>query len=165
MDKNAILSLFAYNRWATERIFYATQPLSHEQYIAPVRLSHDSLRGTLLHLLSTEWIWRMRCQHHTSPSAFLSEDQFPTRDTFRYRWQAEQEAMQDFLTHIDDGELSQPVTYTNTKGQVFSTILWQILFHVVNHSTQFRSEAAVILTAYGHSPGDLDYIAFLRMNQ
>jgi uncharacterized damage-inducible protein DinB len=48
------------------------------------------------------------------------------------------------------------------KGIPFETVLWQALFHVVNHGTQTRSEAAVILTSYGHSPGDLDCTVSLR---
>ena len=38
--------------------------------------------------------------------------------------------------------------------------MWQMLAHVVNHGTQHRPEAAVILTEAGRSPGDLDMIFF-----
>jgi uncharacterized damage-inducible protein DinB len=38
--------------------------------------------------------------------------------------------------------------------------MWQMLAHLANHGTQHRSEAAVILTEAGRSPGDLDMIFF-----
>jgi uncharacterized damage-inducible protein DinB len=41
-------------------------------------------------------------------------------------------------------------------------ILWHCLYHLVNHGTQHRSEAAAMLTDFGHSPGDIDMILFLR---
>jgi uncharacterized damage-inducible protein DinB len=37
--------------------------------------------------------------------------------------------------------------------------------HVVNHGTHHRSGAAAILTDYGHSPGGLDFTAFLNEQQ
>ncbi len=66
------------------------------------------------------------------------------------------------MAGLDDAALDREVRYTTTKGTPFADQLWQILLHVINHSTQFRSEAAVVLTTFGASPGDLDLIVFLR---
>ena len=51
------------------------------------------------------------------------------------------------------------VRVQNADGSRIS--LWQALAHVVNHGTQHRSEAAVLLTDVGHSPGDLDMVDYI----
>jgi len=38
----------------------------------------------------------------------------------------------------------------------------RVLWHIVNHRTHHHSEAAAILTDYGHSPSGLDFTAFLN---
>ena len=58
--------------------------------------------------------------------------------------------------------LNSKLPYKTTQGVPFENVLWHLLVHVVNHGTQFRGEAAVALTEYGQSPGDLDLLAFLR---
>ena len=49
-----------------------------------------------------------------------------------------------------------------TKGPPMENILWHLMTHVVNHGTQHRSKAAILLTGYGYSPGAPDLIVFLR---
>ncbi len=162
MLKTDILPLFEYNYWANGRVFQAAMEIDQTQFTAPTEQSHGSLRGTLVHLLSAEWVWRMRCQEGISPPAMLAEDQFVTAEAVQQHAQAEEEAMRRFLDSLDDAALNQPVHYTTTKGQPYDTILWHIFVHIVNHGTQIRSEAAVLLSALGHSPGDLDFIAYIR---
>lgn len=162
MQKQDILLLYAYNDWANERILNATAQVSSIKFTAPAPVSHGSLRGTLVHTLSAEWIWRQRCQLSVSPISLLVETEFSTLAELRQRWQLETIARQNYLNGLTDDALQQIMRYTNTKGQTFENRLWHLLVHVVNHGTQFRGEAAVLLTQYGQSPGDLDLIAFVR---
>lgn len=162
MNHTDILFLFDYNYWANARVLTAAAHLTLDQFVAPRGLSHGSTRGALAHVLAAEIVWRWRCQSGTSPTALPAENEFPTLDALRTRWAEEEAAMRAFLSTLTDEQLSQPVHYTTTKGVPFSNILWQLLAHVVNHGTQFRAEAAIALTAEGHSPGDLDLLLFVR---
>lgn len=157
-----MLTLFSYNGWANGHVLDAASNVSQDQFLAPAKVSHGSLRGALVHVLAAEWVWRQRCQEGLSPSALLSEESFRTIAELRVRWQVEEQAWGAYLNSLDDDDLNKPVHYTNTRGKAFHNTLWHILVHVVNHGTQFRSEAAIVLTNYGHSPGDLDFIAYLR---
>ena len=162
MRQADIQTLFDYNYWANARVLNAAAQVSESQFIAPARLSHGSVRGALAHILAAEVIWRLRCQEGISPVALFNENEFPTLASLRRRWTEEEQAMRAFLSQLNDEAVNQPVHYKTTKGVPQETILWHILIHVVNHGSQFRGEAAVALTEYGQSPGDLDLIAFLR---
>ena len=160
MNLQDIITLYAYNDWATQRILAAGAQVTPEQFVTSTDHSYGSLRGTLVHTLDAEYGWRMLCQHNTF-TLELEEAEFPTLDALAQRWQTEQRAMQEYITSLQDEDLMQPVRYTTDSGQKRARILWHCLLHVVNHGTQHRSEAAAMLTAYGHSPGDLDFTVFL----
>lgn len=162
MNKSDLLTLFDYNYWANARVLNAAAHLNESQFTAAARLSHGSVRGTLAHTLATEIVWRLRCHKGISPTVLPGENDFPTLEVLRRRWAEEERAMRAYLNQLTDEAINQPVHYRTTKGIPQETILWHILTHVVNHGTQFRSEAAVALSEYGHSPGDLDLIAYVR---
>lgn len=162
MQSSEILQLYDYNYWANRRILEAAANMPKPEFMSPKKVSHGSLRGTIIHVLSAEWVWRTRCQEGVSPPGLLDERDFPTVESIRERFQAEETLMRAFLNTLTDADLSQEVSYTTTKGRPFATVMWHILLHIVNHGTQFRAEAAVILSEYGHSPGDLDFILYVR---
>lgn len=160
MRQRDLLLIYDYNYWATQRILQAADNLRQEELTQELSMSWNSIQETLGHILSAEWVWRMRCQG-TSPAALLDPDQFSTLDVLRARWDEEEAAMRGYLAGLADADLDQVIHYKNTKGTPFSRVLWQILLHVVNHGTQHRAEAALFLTTLGHSPGEIDLSVYL----
>ena len=157
-------TLFDYNYWARERILRAADKVSDAQFLAPANFSWGGLRGTLVHVLSAEWVWRSRWQG-VSPTAHLRAEDFPSIPALRVRWREEETAMREFVAKLTEPDLMRTINYTQMRGGVGAEPLWQLMMHVVNHGTQHRSEAAALLTEYGQSPGDLDFIVFVRERQ
>ena len=158
----AIRLMYDYNYWANARIFESATKVSQEQFAAPGNLSHGGLRDTLVHILAAEWIWRSRCHERVSPTALLPGEEFSTLADLRARWEPEERAMRGYIAGLTEADLASTIKYTTTGGTPLQNVLWQILLHLVNHGTQHRAEAAVLLTEAGHSPGDIDLIVYLR---
>ncbi|MEX1020130.1 MAG: DinB family protein [Litorilinea sp.] len=157
MQKSELITLFDYNYWANRKIFDAAAQATRTQLTEPRQLSWESIFQTLTHILSAEWIWRVRCQEGISPRAFLNPADFADMAALLARWREEEAALRAFLEDLPAGEVTQIVQYSNTRGDTFEKPLWQILIHVVNHGTQHRSEVALYLTDLGFSPGDIDF--------
>jgi len=163
MNTYDIQLLYDYNRWANARIFEAAAQLTDEQYLAPGRFPHGGLRGTLVHALFAEWLWRMRWQGTPPDSGYrLRPADFPTFAALHARWTEEENHLMEFVATLNDQKLQAEFDYTSTEGGRHRRRLWEALAHVVNHGTQHRSEVAALLTEMGHSPGDLDLIVFLN---
>ena len=161
MHLQDILLIYEYNYWANKRILAASANVTQEQFMASASFPYGGLRGTLLHILDTEWGWR--CLFETIDSASdLNEADFRTLAALEVRWQEEEAAMRAYLKSLSDEDMEDHLRYTTDTGIQRDRILWHCLLHVANHGTQHRSEAAALLTEYGQSPGDLDFTVFLN---
>jgi uncharacterized damage-inducible protein DinB len=160
MNKQDLFLLYKYNQWANAKILNAAANVTPEQYLAPAAFPHGGLRSTLVHALFAEWIWRNRWEGN-SPTYRLKPGDFPTIESLRERWLAEEKQLMDFAEGVTDERLNQPFNYNNTSGKPLTKILWHAMVHLVNHGTQHRTEAAAMLTDFGCSPGDIDLIYFL----
>ena len=161
MNKNDITILYQYNQWASAKIFNAAKDVTQEQFLAPASFPYGGLRGTLLHILDTEWGWRSLFLS-IDTATDLKEEDFPTVAAFESHWKEEEKAMRAYLANLTNEDMESHLRYTTDTGIKRDRILWHCLVHVVNHGTQHRSEAAALLTDYGHSPGDLDFTVFLN---
>jgi uncharacterized damage-inducible protein DinB len=161
MNIQDILLLYEYNYWANKKILAASANVTPEQFSAPASFPYGGLHGTLLHILDTEWGWRALFQKIETASDLLPAD-YPTLSALEKRSNEEEIAMRSYLASLRDEDMESHLRYTTDTGIQRDRILWHCLLHVVNHGTQHRSEAAALLTDYGHSPGDLDFTVFLN---
>lgn len=162
MNVNDLKTLYDYNYWARDRILNAAANLPDQLIIAPTSLYYGSLLGNLVHILNAEWIWRLRCQEGFSPTSFTLEEKITDLESLELASKEEETLMRAFLASVQDEDLLKPVYYKRMKGQEQTNLLWHILVHIVNHGTQHRAETAALLTEYGQSPGDIDFIIYLR---
>jgi uncharacterized damage-inducible protein DinB len=162
MISEVIQTLYRYNTWANTRILDTATQLGAEQFLASGGTSYDSLRDTLVHTMSGQWIFLERWRDR-SPRAMLNAADFPDVASIRRRWDEIERETQAFVVALSDAQLVQDVDYTNTEGQRWTYPLWQQMIHQVNHATQHRSEAAVMLTQFGHSPGWLDFLYYIDL--
>ena len=161
MNKKDFLLLYEYNRWANARILGAVAKISETQFLAPTTFPHGGLRGTLVHTLFGEWIWRLRWQG-SAPHVRLKPEDFPTFRSLKVRWLEEELKLMEFVDGLTEKRLKAEFDYISTEGGAHRRVVWEAMAHLVNHGTQHRSEAAAMLTIMGHSPGDVDLIVFLN---
>ena len=153
--------LWDYNYWANRRLLARAASLSPAQLSEKTPTMWKSIMGTLVHALGAEWIWRQRVQDGTAPTALLNPDQFGTLELLQQRWAEEEVAMRAYLDGLIDADFNRVIEYKNTAGESFARPLWQLMTHVVNHSTQHRAEVALYLTNFDCSPGDMDITVYL----
>ncbi|MEO8511220.1 MAG: DinB family protein [Chloroflexota bacterium] len=152
MQADQIRWLFAYDRWATRRVLNVLDGLDSNVWEQPNVIGERGLGGVLVHHLGASQRWRMGLASRGEDEGPRPEDEpLPTADELRQRWDAEWTAVDAWLPSLTDEFVAH----------VFDDVpVWQMLVHVVNHGSQHRSEAAVLLTANGRSPGELDMINY-----
>ena len=156
--KEMIVTLYEYDCWANRRIFDGAQQLSEEQYRAPS--AFGSLHHALSHLAGVEILWRTLAQDGTLTNCRLPSRNSASLDEVRALWQEEEKRA--FLEGLTEADLAAELELTSPRGDTNSYARWEMLNHMLLHSMQHRTEAAAILTEHGRSPGDLDFIFFIR---
>jgi uncharacterized damage-inducible protein DinB len=150
MEPADVRYLFAYDRWATEKVLAQLEGIDAEVWQGSDVVGDRGLGSILVHMLGAHQRWRLAFEE-IDESPEPEEEPLPSPDELVGRWKAELDAMDRFLGDVTAGFLAD--VNEGVTGAV-------MLLHPANHGTQHRSEAAVLLTQAGASPGDLDLIFF-----
>ena len=162
LAREMLIKEFEYNHWANGRILDQAEKVNEEQWAAKVDPEGRSLGEILTHLISVERIWRLLSAH-----GLIQEGEIPgpgeLADVAALRDFSDLEAeyMGILLKDWSDDSFDEEVLVTRWDGKTYPMVRWTMLHHLLMHSMQHRSEAALLLTEYGRSPGDIDFLFFL----
>ena len=155
-----IRQLFAYHRWANARVLAAAGELDHEAFARDLRSSFASVRDTLTHMISADWIWLQRWRG-TSPTAGPGWDA-ATHAALVSHWEEVERDQRAFLDGLGEKELERTIPYRALNGVAYENTLGELCRHLVNHGTYHRGQLATMLRQVGVKPPQTDLILYYR---
>ena len=141
--------LFFYEHWA------------NREALASLRAAGDppeKARKILGHLVGTGRLWLSRIEGTEKSAVWpdLSLDECASGlEDLAARWNA-------LLHGAGAGNFSRTATYTNSKGEQWSSGVADILTHVVLHSAYHRGQIATVMREAGFEPAYTDFIEAAR---
>jgi uncharacterized damage-inducible protein DinB len=153
--------LIDFNFWASNRLFTVLERLSEEQYAREMGSSHGGIRGTLAHILASHEMWLSRWRGDPKPTTIDAEGG-PAFPRARQFWESMQRELASFVEGLKEDDLGRLISYTNARGESFSTPLVQMMQHLVNHATYHRGQIVTMLRQLGVKPVNTDMIFYFR---
>jgi uncharacterized damage-inducible protein DinB len=162
MTFDEVQTLLDYNYWARDRVLDAAALATPEQYARDVPSSFRSIRDTLVHTYSAEWIWYSRWQGD-SPTSALAFADYPDVATLRAAWLDLEARIRALVAGLGDAGLARVVEYKLMSGRSGASAFWQMIQHVVNHGSYHRGQVTTLLRQVGAAPPtSMDLITFYR---
>ena len=150
-----------YNIWASRRLLHAVSGLSPEELSRDFGTADKTILGTLAHLYAAEKNWLARMQEGTAAVQHRKREDNQL-ESLRQKWIETQDNWKTWVNQLPSEAPDQVMEYLDLQGRRWAQPLWQMIWHVVNHSTHHRGQVSGFLRASGKTPPSLDFIAFIR---
>jgi uncharacterized damage-inducible protein DinB len=155
MRQEDVGALVDYLYWVRDRVLAAARSLSEDEFRSGATVTTRDLRATLVHQLENEWAWRIRLSEGAFPTGDLDPAAYATLDNLVQHWHREEQDLRAWLGRLSDRQLA-----ARPPGKDNVLACWRYLVYVVTHGIQQFTEAAVLLSRLGHSPGEIGFLAF-----
>ena len=148
--KQHFLRMLAYNRWANHQALLA---------IRNAEIAESKSLRLIAHVLSAEKLWleRLQRQPQSLPvwPASTIEESAALIDSLAESWQA-------YLNQISPEGFNDEIEYRNSKGELWSSRVEDVLNHVFFHSAYHRGQVALQMRSEGSEPAYTDFIHAVR---
>lgn len=158
LAKTIFLEMFKYNYDTTIRLLNLAQKVTPEQWDEMQPARQRSMHQTFFHLLVVEEEWVVLCEHGTPRWDYRLIEDYPDVASLCAFADEAYAMIQRYIESTDEQILSSTVTGLMPDNRIHTEAIWFLLTHLLYHSAQHRSEIASMLTRYGFSPGEIDFI-------
>lgn len=141
---------FSYNAWANGEALTA---------IGAAGGQDARSLNLIAHIFGAERVWLERLTQQTQSVAV-----WPNFDLNRCKQEATDLATRwhEYLDLATAGDVSQTISYKNTKGESWTSTIVDVLTHVVMHSAYHRGQIASHMRETGYTPAYTDFIHGVR---
>jgi uncharacterized damage-inducible protein DinB len=141
---------FTYDEWANRKVLTGLSAGPHST-ARPMQL--------LAHILSAERLWLERIQQQ--PQSFPVWPEF-SADECKKQIEELGQLWREFFRRLNPARLDDKVSYKNSKGELWTSSVEDILTHVLLHSAYHRGQIASHVRAIGETPAYTDFIHATR---
>jgi uncharacterized damage-inducible protein DinB len=150
---------YDYGYWANGKLFDVISQLTPEEFTRSVAGSYESIRNTMVHILSAEAGWLDRCGG-PARGPKLNPVDFPTVESVTQAWNKVEANVREFLAKLKDEDLVRKIEFSFGESEKYSMPLGELLHHAAIHGVHHRGQVAMLLRLLGRAPGDLDIFVY-----
>jgi uncharacterized damage-inducible protein DinB len=155
-----IKTIWDYNYWAHHQMLDCVAHLADDDFKRPVDYSMGSVNQQIVHVMWAECVWYARI--HRLPRPVFTHHDYPTVQAIRTKWEAVEADWRKYLDSISEADLSGTFDYTRGNDEAVTSIVREILWHVVNHGTDHRAQILQLCHTYGAPTFEQDMFFYFR---
>lgn len=163
MNVAEIHKLYDYHFGINRRVWDdCIMALDDATFIKDLPYSIGSIRNHCIHMMGVDRRWFGRVQGLDPLPAYPSHEGNETRAQVRATWDGIEAEMRAFLDTLTDDDLSRVVVFDLPhRGGIKRNAVWEILVHVVNHSTDHRAQMLAMLHQLGAPTLEQDWMLYM----
>lgn len=156
-EKDHCRELFRFHQWRQEQIIKLLQDVDTEYFSKQLSGSFGSLFIVLSHLVWAEKVWLGRVRNNEVATTKNQKVSKMLED-----WRATTKKWMKAIDEVDEAEFNQNIRYFNTKGDEYNNTIFEIVIHLIDHSTYHIGQMMNAIRAFGLEPVSTNYIHYLR---
>ena len=149
-------TLARYNKVANARLYEQCGKLDLAEYRCERPGSFGSIHALLNHTLLGDRIWMSRFAGGGTTTPPLNTILFETFAELSSARSEQDAGIESFFANVDDGFVSRPLSYTNSRGKECTDSAPHAVLHFFNHQTHHRGQVHVMLSQTAVPPPSLD---------